>query len=526
MSVVPAASVAAAYRSDPGRVRGNNEDLAVCDPAAGILGVIDGVGGQTAGEVAAAVAQRVLHERLARPLGTPADRVREAIALANNVIRTLADGHPEYEGMTCVMTLAVLHEQRLTIGHVGDSRCYKVTPAGLRKLTHDHSPVGEREDAGELTEEQAMRHPRRNEVFRDVGGEHRDKDDEGFIEIVEDTLEPDAAVLLCTDGLTDMIDTAAVARLIQTHAGNPQDVADALVTAANSAGGKDNVTVVYGEGPAFAAAIRKADAAPATAAPAARVARGRAGRTLRWIARQPATWLAAGILIGVGAALALVARLDGDPVVPGASTLIVGTSAPFARISDALSVAHAGDVVQVEPGSYAERLSVPDGVDLVARVPGSVILRRDEAVEGEWVAVTAAGPGTVTGFRIESTPQSPVTVGVRVSGADRHLQWCEVDGPVRTGIEVVDGRNVTIESATIHPSRGPGVTIVGGSDIRIARSTLVRGGPAGEPALLLKDTVRLTLWQNVFGGYGPDLIRGVGAGERDALLGRAHSVLF
>jgi hypothetical protein len=98
---------------------------------------------------------------------------------------------------------------------------------------------------------------------------------------------------------------------------------------------------------------------------------------------------------------------------------------------------------------------------------------------------------------------------------------------VRTGIEIVDGRNVTIESVTIHPSRGPGLTIVGGSDIRIARSTLVRGGPAGEPALVLKDTVRLTLWQNVFGGYGSsDLIRGVGAGERDALLGRAQSVLF
>ncbi|HEX6464704.1 MAG TPA: protein phosphatase 2C domain-containing protein, partial [Vicinamibacterales bacterium] len=397
MNVLRASWLAAAYRSDAGRVRGNNEDLAVCDPDAGVLGVIDGVGGQTAGEVAAAIADRVIRERLSRPLGSPADRVREAIALANNEIWKLSEERPEYDGMTCVVTLAILNDaRRVTIGHVGDSRCYKMTATGLRKLTHDHSPVGEREDAGELTEAQAMRHPRRNEVFRDVGSEYRDKDDGEFIEIVEETLESDAAILLSTDGLTDMIDSSAIERVVRTHAGDPQAVADALVCEANSAGGKDNVTVVYAEAPGFATAVRGAP--PTTSTPARR--RGNPiVRGLRWMLRQYATWLAAGILIGVAGALALIARLGGGVPAEKRHTLIVGENAPFARIAAALAAARPGDVVQVEPGTYAERVSVPDGVDLVARVPGSVALRRLDTAEGEWIAVTANGPGTISGIR-------------------------------------------------------------------------------------------------------------------------------
>src|SRR5262249_11329674 len=159
-----------------------------------------------------------------------------------------------------------------------------------------HSPVGEREDAGELTEAQAMRHPRRNEVFRDVGSEYRDKDDGQFIEIVEEPLESDAAILLSTDGLTDMIDSSAIERVVRTHAGNPQRVADGLVCEATGAGGTDNVTVVYAEAPGFAAAVRSAQ--PPMPTPARR--RGNPiVRGVRWMSRQYATWLAAGILIGV-----------------------------------------------------------------------------------------------------------------------------------------------------------------------------------------------------------------------------------
>ncbi|HYT66637.1 MAG TPA: protein phosphatase 2C domain-containing protein [Vicinamibacterales bacterium] len=516
--------VTAACRSDAGRVRSNNEDLPVCDPDAGILGVIDGVGGQTAGEVAAGIAQRVIRERLSRPLGAPADRVREAIALANNEIWKLSEEHPEYDGMTCVLTLAVVNDGRITIGHVGDSRCYKVTASGLRKLTHDHSPVGEREDAGELTEQQAMRHPRRNEVFRDVGSGYRDKDDRDFIDIVEDTLEPDAAILLCTDGLTDMIDTTAIERVIRSHAGDPQAVADGLVATANDAGGKDNITVVYGEGPGFPAAMR--GAAPAIPATGGQKSAGPVVRGARWIGVQHATWLAVGVLIGVSAALALSARLGGNPSAAAGQTLVVGANAPFIRIADALNAARPGDAVQVDSGTYAERVSVPDGVDLVARVAGSVTLRRAVAADGDWVAVTASGPGKISGIRFESTATAPIAVGIRISGADRHVMSCDVDGPMRAGIELTDARSATIESTAVHISGGAALAIVGGSDIRIAHSTFVRGGGVTAPALSLKDTVRLTLWRNVFGGYGNELLRGLTAAERDELLADAHNFVF
>jgi PPM family protein phosphatase len=257
-----------AFRSDPGRVRTNNEDLALVDPARGVFGVIDGVGGSAAGEVAAAVARDVILHRLSRPLGTPRERVREAIALANNEIFKRSERAAELRGMSCVVTLAIVTGDVLTVGHVGDTRLYALDAHGLRKLTHDHSPVGEREDAQELTELEAMRHPRRNELFRDVGGERRDKDDDDFVEVIETPWEAGQALLLCTDGLTDMVSSTTIERIVRRHAGRPQQVVDALVDAANDAGGTDNVTVVYVESAEFAALARQGEAA--SVPPAAR----------------------------------------------------------------------------------------------------------------------------------------------------------------------------------------------------------------------------------------------------------------
>src|SRR5687767_4253083 len=242
--------------TDPGRVRTNNEDLPIIDAARGIFGVIDGVGGEAGGEVAAATAQDVIMQRLARPVGTAADRVREAIAIANNEIFKRAQEDDRLRGMACVITLAIVADGRVTVGHVGDTRLYKIRHDGIRKLTRDHSPVGEREDAGELGEVDAMRHPRRNEVFRDVGSTYRDKDEQEFVDIIEEPLERDSALLVCSDGLSDMLPSPTIAHIVRQHAGDPARVVEALVAAANDAGGKDNVTVVYAEGPQFAASVR------------------------------------------------------------------------------------------------------------------------------------------------------------------------------------------------------------------------------------------------------------------------------
>src|SRR5439155_239752 len=137
--------------------------------------------------------------------------------------------------------------------HLDVDRGLFVRIDGIEKVTRDHSPVGEREDANEISEIEAMRHRRRNEVYRDVGSEPHEQTDPEFIDLLEIPFEPDAALLLCSDGLTDLVESATINQIVTQLAGRPHDVVNALIEAANDAGGKDNVTVVYVEGELFAA---------------------------------------------------------------------------------------------------------------------------------------------------------------------------------------------------------------------------------------------------------------------------------
>jgi serine/threonine protein phosphatase PrpC len=246
------ATLKAAGESHPGLQRAGNEDRFHCDPAHGIFIVADGVGGQAAGEKAAETALATVRARLERETGPVEDRVREAIALANNEVHRLASLRAEWQGMACVLTIAVVSNGDVIVGHVGDTRLYKLRAGGIEKLTRDHSPVGEREDAGELNEHEAMQHPRRNEVYRDVGSDHHDPDDPEFIDVFRAPLESDAALLLCSDGLTDQVTSTTITEIVADFAGHPFEIVHALIDAANAAGGKDNVTVVYAEGPRFA----------------------------------------------------------------------------------------------------------------------------------------------------------------------------------------------------------------------------------------------------------------------------------
>src|SRR4051812_22063107 len=148
----------AGVATDTGLQRANNEDRVHVDEAAGVFLVVDGVGGHAAGERAAEIAVKTIPEQLAASTGAPEERIRHALTVANNEIYDLAQSEPECQGMACVLTLVVAHEDRVTIGHVGDSRLYLVWNGVLRKLTADHSPVGELEDLGKLTEVEAMQH--------------------------------------------------------------------------------------------------------------------------------------------------------------------------------------------------------------------------------------------------------------------------------------------------------------------------------------------------------------------------------
>src|SRR5213075_2225090 len=130
--------------------------------------------------------------------------------------------------MACVLTAAIAAEDRVTIGHVGDSRLYLLAAGSIRKITPDHSPVGEREDTGELTEQQAMAHPRRNEVFRDVGSTQHAPDDDNFIDVMTIPFQADKALLICSDGLSDLVTAEEIRELVERNADEPQSAVRAL----------------------------------------------------------------------------------------------------------------------------------------------------------------------------------------------------------------------------------------------------------------------------------------------------------
>lgn len=519
--VLASVTLRAAARTHPGRVRANNEDMPVLDAARGVFGVIDGIGGHAGGEVAAATARDVILQRLARPVGTPAERVREAIAIANNEIFRRASGSETLGGMGCVITLAIVADGRLTIGHVGDTRLYKIRPDEIRKVTRDHSPVGEREDAGELAEPQAMRHPRRHEVFRDVGTALRDKDEQEFVDVIEEPLEPDAAILVCSDGLSDMVPGATIAQIVRQHAGTPERVVDALVTAANDAGGRDNVTVVYGEMPLFADRVRHAApavpvAVPAAPDPATPVRHGPIRRGARAILSSRVTWFATGAVAGVIGALALTAYVATTQV-RAPETLVVAAdgSAQFTTIAAALAERRAGDIIRVEPGVYRERLELGDGVELAARVPGTVTVVSPGGAGIPALSVSGTLGVRVTGISIST--ETPVDVGVRVTAPAATLDLVEITGPIRTAIELAPGSAITIRGSRIVVT-GAILALRDEEHATIQNSILVRSGGPGDPALSIAPAAHLALRGNVFSGFGGEIVAGASPAQRAELL--------
>jgi len=299
--------------SDRGLVRGENQDRSYIDDERGVFLAVDGLGGHAAGEKAAECAVDAIRSELERHAAEDAvERVRAAIAFANNRIYELAEENPDWTGMACVLTLAVMDGERVVVGHVGDSRLYLIWNGAIRKLTSDHSPVGELEDRGELSERDAMSHPRRHEVFRNVGSHRRVADEEEFIEIKEFLMKPDAAFLLCSDGLSDQLPSREILDLIERYDGDPDAVAHALVEAANRAGGMDNVTAIFVAGNEFIgmespamgeARVRHAITRPRSVEPQKKAGFG--ARLFRILTSRPA-FLFYGFVLGV--ALAIVWR--------------------------------------------------------------------------------------------------------------------------------------------------------------------------------------------------------------------------
>jgi serine/threonine protein phosphatase PrpC len=477
----------AAGATDVGRQRDVNEDRFHIDRDRGVFMVVDGVGGQAAGGRAADTALEMVRARLGRDTGAMPERMRDAITIANNEVYRQASARPEWRGMACVLTVAAIDGERIVIGHVGDTRLYKLRAGAMRKITPDHSPVGEREDAGELSELDAMHHPRRNEVYRDVGSELHEAGDADFVEIREAEWEPDAALLLCSDGLTDLVPADDIQRIVTRFAGRPSEVAGALVKAANDAGGKDNVTVVYVEGERFGA-----------------------GRSPRERRRSSGFAVHLSVWLLLLAALAAGWRFAGYPV-PDIVTDALAVSAgnvlvvrPGESISAALARAEPGAMILVEPGEYRERLTLKDGVRLHSSVPRGATLRLPGSATDEDAAVVAVAVShaELSGFRIVGDAATALGTGILTRLAKVRLIDLEVMGAARTAIDLGSGSDVMLMASDIHDNPGAGLTIRANARPRIAHNVFNRNGSSEQAAaaVMLEKGVRPTFQRNVFFG--------------------------
>ncbi len=463
--------------SDMGRVRRNNEDAWHVDADRGVFLVVDGVGGHAAGEKAAEIAVERVRARLERQTGALEQRIREAIALANNEIFRAARENPDWEGMACVLTLAVLENGSAVVGHVGDSRLYRIRAGEIRKITHDHSPVGEREDNRELTEAEAMRHPRRNEVYRDVGSEEHAPDDPDFVEIQRVAFDPETALVLCSDGLSDQVPSAKIREMVERHAGDPEAAARDLIEAANRAGGKDNVTVVVVEGDQF------------TAPPP--VKERRAGKwlvpvivalTLGLVAAAFSTWR--------------LAKRPQPPTVRTPQTFIVGAGS-LPTIASALTQAQSGDTVYVGPGEYHEPVALKNGVALLARPPREAILRAEVTAD----KVEAA---RFSGFLVQSDAQAPVSAGIVLTDSSVEVDDNEIAGP-GVGIVIRGGGRSILRANSIHDCAEAGIVISGPAQPWISHNALARNKKAG---LVAAEGAKPALTGNVFDHNKIDLPAG------------------
>jgi PPM family protein phosphatase len=240
--------------SDVGRKRSHNEDSIGSDTGIGLAVLADGMGGYQAGEVASAMAVQAIMEeirdgiKLLKKHGNIDDEsgfacesllVKEAITRANATIHKAATSQPQCQGMGTTVVTAMFYDDRMTIAHVGDSRLYRLRASVLEQITVDHSLLQELIDKGFYTPEEAKHSLNKNLVTRAMGIEGTVVPD-----VQEEAAVPGDIYLLCSDGLTDMVEDEQIHQTIEKHAGNLDRAADELVLIANENGGKDNVSVV------------------------------------------------------------------------------------------------------------------------------------------------------------------------------------------------------------------------------------------------------------------------------------------
>lgn len=237
-------------KTDPGRTRENNEDSVAFDDATSLVVLADGMGGYNAGEIASGMATAFIKSELSRWLSeagatVPLRDVRRAMEIcvdnANMAIFNSANSNTQYAGMGTTLVVGVFRNDKLLLGHIGDSRCYRYRGGVLEQITKDHSLLQEQIDAGLITPEQAANSSIRNLVTRALGVE-----EVVMLEINEHSVEAGDVYMLCSDGLSDMVDDVTIAKII----GVKSELgvwADRLIAMANENGGRDNISVILAE---------------------------------------------------------------------------------------------------------------------------------------------------------------------------------------------------------------------------------------------------------------------------------------
>ena len=239
--------------TDTGRVRDHNEDSIACDSDIGLLVLADGMGGYNAGEIASNIAVKTIvglvRDAVAREdlslrdsetgLTRPSIILRDAIHRANKIIYHTSKTQPQCEGMGTTVVACLFYDNRVSIAHVGDSRLYRLRDNRFEQLTLDHSLLQELVDRGFYSQQEAQRASNKNYVTRALGVEQTVE-----VEVHEEPVQKADYYVLCSDGLSDMIEDEDIHLTISTFSANLETVAKQLIQLSNDNGGRDNVSVI------------------------------------------------------------------------------------------------------------------------------------------------------------------------------------------------------------------------------------------------------------------------------------------
>jgi len=232
-------------QSDIGLKRPNNEDAYLIDNRHGFYVVADGMGGEAAGEIASGIfvetADQLKGGNARRSPEEAVEFIQQVFGLANGSILEHVQDHPQCSGMGCTAELLVVHSEGFLLGHVGDSRTYRLRNGIFQQLTKDHSLVQQQIDDGLITPMESQRHPLQNVILRAVGIE-----EDIAVDMVRGNLKAGDQLLLCSDGLSDMLSDETIADALHTAA-PPQSKVEVLIEQAKASGGRDNITVVLAD---------------------------------------------------------------------------------------------------------------------------------------------------------------------------------------------------------------------------------------------------------------------------------------